>query len=132
MQGKVPHSVFVAAAGAHIPDGVHVALNEGNKQKEPAGHVPGEQYLQSKGLPDTVFQCTSMVLTLLRAVCSAVQRQPFLERSVQDRLVPIYRADASMCGTEHCKSSIRVCNINTKAATAFLTNQLLCSGWWRS
>ena len=39
-----------------MPDGLHAGLKEGDKRKESAGHVPVEQYLQSEGLPYTIFQ----------------------------------------------------------------------------
>ena len=56
LQGKVQHYVFVASAGAYVPDVLHAGLKEGDKRKESAGHVPVEQYLQSEGLPYTIFQ----------------------------------------------------------------------------
>lgn len=56
LQGKVTHYVFVASAGAYVPDGIHAGLKEGDERKAKAGHVAVEKYLESEGLPYTVFQ----------------------------------------------------------------------------
>ena len=56
VQGKVQHYVFVASAGAYVPDGLHAGHLEGDKRKSSAGHVAVENYLKEEGLPFTVFQ----------------------------------------------------------------------------
>ena len=56
VQGKVQHYVFVASAGAYVPDGLHAGHMEGDKRKSSAGHVAVEKYLKEEGLPFTVFQ----------------------------------------------------------------------------
>ena len=56
VQGNVQHFVFVASAGAYVPDGLHAGHQEGDKRKSSAGHVAVENYLKEEGLPFTVFQ----------------------------------------------------------------------------
>ena len=56
VQGKVQHYVFVASAGAYVPDGLHAGHMEGDRRKSSAGHVSVENYLKEEGLPFTVFQ----------------------------------------------------------------------------
>ena len=97
MQGKVSHYVFVASAGAYVPDGVHAGLKEGDKRKESAGHVPVEQYLQSEGLPYTIFQPLYIYGPHTAKDCE----QWFLDRILRDRPVPIPAPGVQLVALSH-------------------------------
>ncbi|KAL3142267.1 hypothetical protein ABBQ38_002609 [Trebouxia sp. C0009 RCD-2024] len=84
-KGKVSHYVFVASAGAYVPDGIHAGLKEGDKRKESAGHVAVEHYLESEQLPYTVFQPLYIYGPHTAKDCE----QWFLDRILRDRIVPI-------------------------------------------
>lgn len=115
MQGKVSHYVFVASAGAYVPDGVHAGLKEGDKRKESAGHVPVEQYLQSEGLPYTVFQPLYIYGPHTAKDCE----QWFLDRILRDRPVPIPAPGVQLVALSHVEDVAamlaKVCADNDKA-----------------
>lgn len=50
------HYVFVASAGAYTANEIEPLHVEGDARKSSAGHVKVEQYLESSGVPFTVFQ----------------------------------------------------------------------------
>ena len=50
------HYVFVSSAGAYKADPIEPGHVEGDARKASAGHVGVEAYLESEGLPFTVFQ----------------------------------------------------------------------------
>ena len=97
LQGKVSHYVFVASAGAYVPDGIHAGLKEGDKRKESAGHVPVEQYLQSEGLPYTIFQPLYIYGPHTGKDCE----QWFLDRILRDRPVPIPAPGIQLVALSH-------------------------------
>ncbi len=110
LQGKVSHYVFVASAGAYVPDGIHAGLKEGDKRKESAGHVPVEQYLQSEGLPYTVFQPLYIYGPHTAKDCE----QWFLDRILRDRPVPIPAPGIQLVALSHVEDVAamlaKVCN----------------------
>ena len=97
LQGKVSHYVFVASAGAYVPDGIHAGLQEGDKRKESAGHVKVEQYLQSEGLPYTIFQPLYIYGPHTGKDCE----QWFLDRIMRDRPVPIPAPGIQLVALSH-------------------------------
>ena len=97
LQGKVSHYVFVASAGAYVPDGIHAGLKEGDKRKESAGHVAVEQYLQSEGLPYTIFQPLYIYGPHTGKDCE----QWFLDRILRDRPVPIPAPGIQLVALSH-------------------------------
>ena len=110
LQGKVSHYIFVASAGAYVPDGIHAGLKEGDKRKESAGHVPVEQYLQSEGLPYTIFQPLYIYGPHTGKDCE----QWFLDRILRDRPVPIPAPGIQLVALSHVEDVAamlaKVCN----------------------
>ncbi len=124
LQGKVSHYVFVASAGAYVPDGIHAGLKEGDKRKESAGHVPVEQYLQSEGLPYTIFQPLYIYGPHTGKDCE----QWFLDRILRNRPVPIPAPGIQLVALSHVEDVAtmlaKVCNLGPNLTVRFVL--LLC------
>lgn len=91
-------------------------LKEGDKRKESAGHVPVEQYLQSEGLPYTVFQPLYIYGPNTAKDCE----QWFLERILRDRPVPIPAPGIQLVALSHVE------DVASMLAKASSCSNLLC------
>ncbi len=85
MQDQVEHYVFVGSAGAYNPNPIEPIHLEGDARKSSAGHVEVEKYLESSGVPYTVFQPLYIYGPHTAKDCE----QWFLDRIMRDRPVPI-------------------------------------------
>ena len=121
LQGKVAHYIFVASAGAYVPDGIHAGLKEGDKRKASAGHVAVEQYLESEGLPYTVFQPLYIYGPHTGKDCE----QWFLDRIMRDRPVPIPAPGIQLVGLSHVED-IASMLAKVRSAVLHLATLLLC------
>lgn len=84
-KGKVSHYVFVGSAGAYAANSVEPMHVEGDERKAKAGHVAVEKYLESEGLPYTVFQPLYIYGPHTGKDCE----QWFMDRILRDRPVPV-------------------------------------------
>eukprot|EP01023_Acetabularia_acetabulum_P008724 TRINITY_DN13804_c0_g1_i1.p2 TRINITY_DN13804_c0_g1~~TRINITY_DN13804_c0_g1_i1.p2 ORF type:complete len:352 (-),score=83.63 TRINITY_DN13804_c0_g1_i1:424-1479(-) len=84
-KGKVEHYVFVGSAGAYADDLIEPMKVEGDTRKAKAGHKIVEDYLESEGLPYTVFQPLYLYGPYTNKDCE----QWFVDRIIRDRPVPL-------------------------------------------
>jgi nucleoside-diphosphate-sugar epimerase len=84
-KGMCRHYVFVASAGAYKANSIEPMHVEGDERKASAGHVQVEKYLESEGLPYTVFQPLYIYGPHTAKDCE----QWFVDRIIRDRPVPI-------------------------------------------
>lgn len=84
-KGKVKHYVFVSSAGAYNANAIEPMHVEGDERKGSAGHVAVEKYLESEGLPYTIFQPLYIYGPHTAKDCE----QWFMDRIMRDRPVPI-------------------------------------------
>lgn len=84
-KGMCKHYVFVSSAGAYKADNIEPMHFEGDERKSSAGHVAVERYLESEGLPFTVFQPLYIYGPHTAKDCE----QWFIDRIIRDRPVCI-------------------------------------------
>jgi len=84
-KGMCKHYVFVSSAGAYKANNIEPMHFEGDERKASAGHVAVERYLESEGLPFTVFQPLYIYGPHTAKDCE----QWFVDRIIRDRPVPI-------------------------------------------